>query len=110
MKISIRHCMALLACLLATGCSRLAEEDDSHADAAHVAVASQVQGVTPFIVNLVLRLDEFTHLDSVSKTIAPKPALALRDRRRCPYSITNIRAPGARSHSTARRSTFPTSR
>jgi arylsulfate sulfotransferase len=87
MNTSIRYCMALLACLLATGCSRLAGEDDTQAEVAHVVVAEQAQGVTPFIVNLALKLDDFAHLDTVSYTIAPRPGTFSK-----PVAVTYTRA------------------
>jgi len=87
MNTSIRYCMALLACLLATGCSRLAEEDDTQAEEAHVTVVEQAQGVTPFIVNLVLKLDDVAHLDNVSYTIAPRPGTFSK-----PVAVTYTRA------------------
>lgn len=87
MKLSIRYCMALLACLLATGCSRLSEDDETHAEAAEVAVASQAPGATPFIANIALRLDDFANLDSVSYTVAPKPGTFSK-----PVAVTYTRA------------------
>jgi len=36
-------------------------------------VVGQAQGLTPFVANLTLSLDDFTHLSSVSFTIAAKP-------------------------------------
>lgn len=87
MKFPIRYCMALLAFLLITGCSRLTEEDDTQAEAAHVAVAEQAPGVTPFIVNLALRLDDFADLESVAYTVAPKPGTFSK-----PVAVTYTRA------------------
>ncbi|MFC5481073.1 aryl-sulfate sulfotransferase [Massilia suwonensis] len=82
-----RYCMVLLACLLAAACSRLAEEDETHAEAAHVSVAEQTAGPTPFIVNLALRLEEFANLDSVSYTVAAKPGTFSK-----PVAVTYTRA------------------
>jgi hypothetical protein len=79
--------MALLACLLAAGCSKLAEEDDTQAEAAHVAVASQAQGITPFIANVALRLDDVAQLDSVSYTVAAMPGSFSK-----PVAVTYARA------------------
>jgi hypothetical protein len=75
MKASIRHCIVLLACLLAAACSRVAEEldDDTYAEAAHVSVVEQAPGPTPFIVNLALRLEDIANLDRISFTIAAMP-------------------------------------
>lgn len=87
MNILIRHCMVLLACLLATGCSRLTEEDATQAEAAHVSVATQTPGVTPFIANLALGLDDFANLDSVSFTATPKPGTYSK-----PLALTHTRA------------------
>ena len=89
MKPSIRHCIVLLACLLAAACSRLAKEfdDDTHAEAAHVAVVEQAPGPTPFIVNLALRLEDFAHLDHVSYTIATRPGSFSK-----PVAVTYSRA------------------
>ncbi len=44
MKISIHNCMVLLACLLAARCNRLAEEFDTGAEAADIAVVEQAPG------------------------------------------------------------------
>ena len=82
-----RYCMVLLACLLAAACNRLAEEDETHAEAAHVSVVEQVPGPTPFIVNLALRLDDIANLDSVSYTIAPRPGTFSK-----PVNVTYTRA------------------
>lgn len=82
-----RHCMVLLACLLAAACSRLAEEDETHAEAAHVSAVEQTPGPTPFIVNLALRLEDFAHLDSVSYTVAAKPGTFSK-----PVAVTYTRA------------------
>ena len=84
---SARNCIVLLACLLAAACSRLAEEDDNHAEAAHVSFVELVPGPTPFIVNLGFRLENFTNLDSVSYTIAPKPGSFSK-----PVAVTYTRA------------------
>jgi len=86
MKISIRYCMVLLACLLAAGCSRLTE-DDTQAEKAHVGVAGQTPGVTPFIAALALKLDDFADLDSVSFAVAPKPGTFSK-----PVAVTYTRA------------------
>ena len=89
MKASIRHCIVLLACLLAAACSRLAEEfdDDTHAEAAHVSVLEQAPGPTPFIVNLALRLEDFANLDRVSFSIAARPGTFSK-----PVAVTYTRA------------------
>lgn len=89
MKPSIRHCIVLLACLLAAACSRLAEEfdDDTHAEAAHVSVLEQAPGPTPFIVNLALRLEDFANLDRVSFSIAARPGTFSK-----PVAVTYTRA------------------
>jgi arylsulfate sulfotransferase len=105
MKASIRPCIVLLACLLAAACSRLAEEDDTHAEAAHVSVNEQVPGPTPFIVNLALRLDDFANLDHVSYTIAPKPGSFSK-----PVAVTYTRARLERTgawHGADKRLAFP---
>jgi len=73
MKTAIPYCMVLFACLQAAGCSKLAEDDDTQAEQAHVTVASQTQGITTFIANVALRLDDFAQLDSVSYTVAAMP-------------------------------------
>lgn len=87
MNTSFRYCMVLLACVLATGCSRLTGEDETQAEAAHAAVAEQTPGVTPFIANLSLRLDDVAHLDSISYTIAAKPGTFSK-----PVAVTLTRA------------------
>jgi arylsulfate sulfotransferase len=106
MKPSIRHCIVLLACLLAAACSRLAEEfDDTDAEEAHVSVVEQAPGPTPFIVNLALRLEDFANLDRVSYTIAAKPGTFSR-----PVSVTYTRARLERTgawHAADKRLAFP---
>jgi arylsulfate sulfotransferase len=87
MNILMRHCMVLLACLLAASCSRLTGEDDTQAEAARVTVVNQVPGVTPFVANLALGLDDFANLDSVSYTIAAKPGTFSK-----PVAVTYSRA------------------
>jgi len=87
MKTAIRYCVALLACLPAAGCSKLAQEDDTQAEAAHVAVASQAPGITPFIANVALRLDDVANLDSVSYTVAAMPGSFSK-----PVAVTYTRA------------------
>lgn len=87
MKLSIRNCIVLLACLLAASCSRLGGKDDTQADAAHLAILEQAPGATPFIVNLTLRLEEFANLDSISYTVAAKPGTFSK-----PVAVTYTRA------------------
>lgn len=87
MKISIHNCMVLLACLLAAGCNRLAEEFKTEAEAADIAVVEQAPGVTPFIANLSLRLDDFADLASISYSIAAKPGTFSK-----PVAVTLTRA------------------
>jgi hypothetical protein len=79
--------MVLTACLLAGACSRLAEEDETQADSAHVTVVEQSPGPTPFIMNLALRLENFSNLDNVSFTIAAKPGTFSK-----PVSVNYTRA------------------
>ena len=79
--------MVLTACLLAAACSRLAEEDETQAESAHVSVVEQAPGPTPFIVNLALRLEDFSKLDSVSFTVAAKPGTFSK-----PVSVNYTRA------------------
>ena len=87
MNISIRNCMALSACLLAAGCSKLSEEDGTQAQLAHIAVVNQATGVTPFIANVALRLEDFTKLENVSFTVAARPGTFSK-----PVAVTYTRA------------------
>jgi arylsulfate sulfotransferase len=86
-RVSLRNCMVALACLLAASCSRLTGEDESQAKAAHVSVAGQAPGPTPFIVDLALRLEDFANLDTVSYTIAARPGTFSK-----PVAVTYTRA------------------
>lgn len=79
--------MVLTACLLAGACSRLAEENETQAASAHVTVVEQTPGPTPFIMNLALRLENFSNLDGVSFTIAAKPGTFSK-----PVSVNYTRA------------------
>lgn len=83
----LRHCIVVLACMLAAGCNRLGDKDETQAHAAHLAILEQAPGPTPFIVKLTLRLEEFTNLDSISYTVAPRPGTFSK-----PVAITYTRA------------------
>ncbi|MEN3277824.1 MAG: arylsulfate sulfotransferase [Massilia sp.] len=87
MIFSIRNCMVLYACMLAAACSKLDELDDTQAEKAGIAVLEQGPGVTPFIANVALRLDDFDDLERVSFTIAPKSGTFSR-----PVGVTYTRA------------------
>lgn len=72
MKLALRTVPLLLPCLLLAACHH-GDDDDTQAEGARVQVVGQAPGATPFVANLTLSLDDFTHLESVSYTIAAKP-------------------------------------
>lgn len=71
MKLALRTALPLLPCLLLAACHHA--DDDTQAEEARLRVVSQATGLTPFVANLTLALDDFDHLASVSYTIAAKP-------------------------------------
>ncbi|MET0983557.1 MAG: aryl-sulfate sulfotransferase [Telluria sp.] len=83
----MRNCMVLFVCLLAAACSKLDELDDTDAEKAQVSVLGLAPGVTPFIAQVVLGLDDFADLDRVSFTVAPRPGTFSR-----PVAVTYTRA------------------
>lgn len=87
MNIAQRNFLPLLLCLLFAACSRSDDEPRNQAEAARARVVDQAAGATPFVANLSLSLEEFTHLASVSYTIAAKPGTYSR-----PMAATYTRA------------------
>jgi len=84
MKLSVRNCMVLGACLLATACSKL---DEDQAEQADVALSAQTPGPTPFIANLALRMRDIDDLEKIVFTVAPRPGTYSR-----PVAVTYTRA------------------
>lgn len=70
---TLHNFLPLLLCLLVAACSKLEDDAKSQAEAADARVVGQAPGATPFVANLTLSLEEFTHLASVSYTIAARP-------------------------------------
>lgn len=87
MQFSRRVIILVLSCFLATACHDQDQPDKTNAEKANIAVVEQMPGVTPFITNVALRLDDFTDLDSVTYTITPKPGTFSK-----PVSVTYTRA------------------
>ena len=87
MKTARRSFLALQLCLLLASCGSSDDEPPNHAEAARASVAGQAPGETPFVANLSLSLEEFTHLASVSYTVAPRPGTYSR-----PMTATYTRA------------------
>lgn len=87
MKTARRSILPLLLCLLLAACGKSDDEPRNQAETARPKVADQAPGATPFVANLSLSLEEFTHLASVSFTIAAKPGTYSR-----PMSATYTRA------------------
>ncbi|MDN4059921.1 aryl-sulfate sulfotransferase [Massilia sp. YIM B02769] len=84
MKPALRTALPLLPCLLLAACHHA--DDDTQAEEARLRVVSQATGLTPFVANLTLALDDFDHLASVSYTIAAKPGTYSK-----PMSVTYTR-------------------
>jgi len=87
MKTARRSFLAVQLCLLLAACGSSDEEPRNQAEAARASVAGQAPGATPFVAHLSLSLEEFTHLASVSYTIAPRPGTYSR-----PMTATYTRA------------------
>lgn len=87
MNFWLRIGTVVFSCLLATACSDNDHPDRTDADEADVAVLEQTPGLTPFIANVTLRLDDVADLHSVAYTIAPKPGTFSK-----PVSVTYTRA------------------
>lgn len=87
MNIARSSFLPLLLCLLLAACSKSEDEPRNQAEAARARIVDQAPGATPFVANLSLSLEEFTHLASVSFTIAAKPGTYSR-----PMSATYTRA------------------
>jgi arylsulfate sulfotransferase len=65
-----------IACLFLAACGQGGPSDDKPvhlAESAHAAVVEQAPGPTPFIGQLMLELQHFADLSSISYSIAPKP-------------------------------------
>ncbi len=71
-RYTVQYLAAWLACLLLAACGKF-KDDDTQAERAHVAIVSQAPGVTPFIRTLVVGMERFEDLASISYTIASKP-------------------------------------
>jgi len=84
MKTALRTVLLLSPCLLLAACSH---SDDTQAEEARARVVGQAPGSTPFVANLTLSLDDFSHLSSVSYTIAARPGTFSK-----PMSTTFTRA------------------
>jgi len=84
MKTALRTVLLLSPCLLLAACSH---SDDTEAEEARVRVVGQAPGSTPFVASLTLSLDDFSHLSSVSYTIAARPGTFSK-----PMSATFTRA------------------
>ncbi|MCC2959059.1 aryl-sulfate sulfotransferase [Massilia sp. IC2-278] len=85
MKTALRTVLLVSPCLLLAACSH--SDDDSQAEEARLQVVGQAPGPTPFVANLTLSLDDFSHLSSVSYTIAARPGTFSK-----PMSTTFTRA------------------
>ena len=85
MNTALRTLLLLPPFLLLAACSR--SDDDTQAEDARVQVVGQAAGPTPFVANLTLSLDDFSHLESVSYTIAARPGTFSK-----PMSATYTRA------------------
>lgn len=73
--------------LLLAACSSGHDDEDTLAARAHIALAAQAPGVTPFIHTLTLDLAQFDALTSIAYTIEPRPGTRSK-----PVAVTYERA------------------